>query len=352
MKEDLVEILQCPRCKGGKFYSNGLSKEDSIIEGLLICGTCDQEFEINKGMPNLIYNPPIEVVKDWERAAYGKKMFLDRKGLEEVPEDKRLFYAERRHFYDEPGGMEYVVATEASVNDIVPFIGLKKSERLLELGAGTCWSTARLAMEGCQCIATDISTDLKLELGGAFFEKYGIFFERVQACMQVLPFADGVFDVVFATTTLHHAPDLAVVFAEIKRVLKPGGRLYLVNEPIIGICDFTARKQFCKNDPIHHGEVEKAYNLWQWVRGLKKSGLNPRIYFPAYADIHLRTNPSKTFLGKIVRIIWRSKISKRVLLDWVLYPLLIFCNFGMCFAITARKDERIEPWCRFTTWEP
>lgn len=352
MRQDLIDILRCPRCKRGKFSLQILLPKEEIVQGTLVCEECDQEFKINNGIPDLIYNPSEEIVKDWQKAVAGKKRFLRKARCEQIPPDKRLFYAQRGHFCDEPNGREYIIATETNVNDIVPFMNLDKTQRVLDLGAGTCWSTAKLAREGCRCVATDISTALKLELGDAFFKEYGIFFERVQACMQDLPFVDEVFDIVFATTALHHASDLVIAFKEAGRVLRSGGRLYLVNEPVVGIFNFTARRRFRKNDPLHHGEVERPYNLWQWVRALKKNGLEPIIYFPAYIDIHLRRGPAKTFLGEIIRRIWRLKILKHMLLYWVLYPLVIFWNPGVCLGITAAKNRRISFWCRFKTMEP
>jgi ubiquinone/menaquinone biosynthesis C-methylase UbiE len=48
------------------------------------------------------------------------------------------------------------------------------------------------------------------------------------ACLdaQRLPFAPARFDAVFAHFMLYHVPDRALAFSEIRRVLKPGGRLY------------------------------------------------------------------------------------------------------------------------------
>ncbi len=52
-----------------------------------------------------------------------------------------------------------------------------------------------------------------------------MFFHTIPA--ERLPFADGVFDVVFSRSTIHHVrrPD---VFREIHRVLKPAGRLFFI----------------------------------------------------------------------------------------------------------------------------
>jgi SAM-dependent methyltransferase len=46
--------------------------------------------------------------------------------------------------------------------------------------------------------------------------------------IQQLPFGDGLFDVVVAIRVLYHLPDLDRGLAEIRRVLRPGGRLVAV----------------------------------------------------------------------------------------------------------------------------
>src|SRR4029077_10511260 len=50
-------------------------------------------------------------------------------------------------------------------------------------------------------------------------------FERVRADAYALPFATASFDLVFSNLMLQWCDDLDAVFAEIARVLKPGGLL-------------------------------------------------------------------------------------------------------------------------------
>lgn len=57
---------------------------------------------------------------------------------------------------------------------------------------------------------------------------------QVADISQPLPFADGAFDDVVVSLVLHYLQDWSVPLAELRRVLKPGGRLLLsVNHPRI-----------------------------------------------------------------------------------------------------------------------
>ncbi|MCY3764299.1 MAG: class I SAM-dependent methyltransferase [Gemmatimonadetes bacterium] len=54
----------------------------------------------------------------------------------------------------------------------------------------------------------------------------GAEFAFVVCDVQAIPFGDREFDAVIANHMLYHVPDRKRAFAEIRRVLKPGGRLY------------------------------------------------------------------------------------------------------------------------------
>ena len=102
---------------------------------------------------------------------------------------------------------------------------------LLDLGCGIGSATARFsaAWPQAQFEGVDVSADsvvvaqMRAQRGGiarAHFRHYD---------GQQLPYADASFDVVFIAVVLHHVPlELrASLMAEVRRVLRPGGRVYV-----------------------------------------------------------------------------------------------------------------------------
>jgi malonyl-CoA O-methyltransferase len=56
--------------------------------------------------------------------------------------------------------------------------------------------------------------------------------ERVAGMLTALPFASASFDYVYATESLEHAVEIDVAVADLCRVLKPGGRLVIIDKNI------------------------------------------------------------------------------------------------------------------------
>ena len=88
---------------------------------------------------------------------------------------------------------------------------------------------------------------------------------------QPLPFADGAFDDVVASLVLHYLQDWTAPLAELRRVLKPGGRLILsVNHPTIykvfnPDADYFAVTQFSEEYTFNDGQ---SIELTYWHRPL------------------------------------------------------------------------------------
>ena len=54
MKNDIIDILACPNCKGDLELKVTKQKDQDILEGSLTCSNCNEVFSIDGGIPNLL----------------------------------------------------------------------------------------------------------------------------------------------------------------------------------------------------------------------------------------------------------------------------------------------------------
>jgi malonyl-CoA O-methyltransferase len=96
---------------------------------------------------------------------------------------------------------------------------------VLDLGTGTGHAARALKKRHPKALVTavDIAPGMLARAGAQ--SRWLRRFERVRADAYSLPFRDGAFDLVFSSLMLQWCDDLDAVFAEIARVLAPGGLL-------------------------------------------------------------------------------------------------------------------------------
>jgi ubiquinone/menaquinone biosynthesis C-methylase UbiE len=137
--------------------------------------------------------------------------------------------------YDTKWGVDYGDVGRAQVRGkLHKLLGepLPTFERSLEIGAGTGYFTLNLLQDGVvrEATAIDISPGM-LDVLQSNATRVGVAVRTVACDAAALPFAAGSFDLVLGHAVLHHLPHLDRAFAEILRVLKPGGRLLFAGEP-------------------------------------------------------------------------------------------------------------------------
>jgi SAM-dependent methyltransferase len=97
--------------------------------------------------------------------------------------------------------------------------------RCLDLGCGTGIALPLLSRLGWSIVGVDISAD-QLAVARARADEIGA--ELLEADASGLPFADASFDAVASILTHTDFEDAAAAFAEVARVLRPGGRFVYV----------------------------------------------------------------------------------------------------------------------------
>ncbi len=132
----------------------------------------------------------------------------------------------------------------------VPFLtrkcGLQFRGRVLEIGAGSAWLSAEISkLPGVvEVVATDFSPKLLKEQAPKVFKWLNASagkITRMPADFHQLDFPDNHFDVVVCSTVLHHASNIVQVLREAKRVLKPGGKLVAIREPVWPLMKLKSR---------------------------------------------------------------------------------------------------------------
>jgi ubiquinone/menaquinone biosynthesis C-methylase UbiE len=110
------------------------------------------------------------------------------------------------------------------VKVILEHLGDLNGKRVADIGCGK-GRFARIAKErnpGASVVA--------LDLAEAMLKPIPAEIERVAASMTALPLATGAFDGAYATESLEHAVDIPVAVAELARIVKPGGRIVIIDK--------------------------------------------------------------------------------------------------------------------------
>ena len=145
---------------------------------------------------------------------------------------------------------------------------------VLEVGCGTGAFSERLTAENAA--ATVIATDQSERMVALAAER-GV--DARLADVQDLPFADASFDVVVAMWMLYHVPDLDRALAEVRRVLRPGGRLVAVTNGDGHVADL---RREAGGEPVvtafssQNGEAA----LLRHFDGVRREDLRPQATFP------------------------------------------------------------------------
>jgi demethylmenaquinone methyltransferase/2-methoxy-6-polyprenyl-1,4-benzoquinol methylase len=114
---------------------------------------------------------------------------------------------------------------------LVAAIDPQPDQRILDVATGTGLVAAELVRSGgCEVVGVDQSPEMlaaaRARLGGDPALADRVMFVQGQA--ERLPFADGAFDAVTFTYLLRYVDDPSATMLELVRVIKPGGRIGMV----------------------------------------------------------------------------------------------------------------------------
>jgi SAM-dependent methyltransferase len=277
MRRELLESLLCPVCEKGdwRLEPERTGGTGVIQEGWLTCGDCGTRYTIDAGILDLLPQPDESILREragWERFLEGASEELEDSWILALP---RIDGQVSRN----PESIAHWGRQADNFEHLIERLDLTGSERVLELGAGRCWASARLSRLGCRVVALDVVRAKEaggLETGGVYLDHGTPYFERVLASMEHLPFRPESFDLILSLASIHHSALLRQVVAGCSRVLRPGGTLALTSEP----CVRLFKEKRVRNQETEAGINEHVYDILDYQRAFGGAGLEPSFHLP------------------------------------------------------------------------
>lgn len=255
--------------------------------------------------------------------------------LRNQPDQRQLV---RDAFYDDPlsGAAErYFLSPEwRAISGLLE----GRTGTALDVGAGRGIASYALARNGFA--VTALEPDASAIVGATAIRSLaaeaGLPISVVQEFSERLPFADQMFDVVFARAVLHHMHDLDRACAEMFRVLRPGGLLLAVREHVIS--RETDLSRFLAQHPLQHlYGGEHAYLLKRYIGALQGAGFSTiEILAPLESPINLFPHTIDTLRASVVDRLTR-KLPAGPLWRAALAPTSLF---RLLLAAAGRFDRR------------
>ncbi|MFQ5400558.1 MAG: class I SAM-dependent methyltransferase [Anaerolineae bacterium] len=138
--------------------------------------------------------------------------------------DSQTYFAQVAEDWDE---IRTGFFTEAMRDAAIEKAQLPESAIVADIGTGAGFVLQGLVNRAARLVGFDESEEM-LAVARQKLSQYP-HVELRQAEGRQLPAEDACFDAIFANMYLHHTPDPAAAIAEMARILKPGGRLVIID---------------------------------------------------------------------------------------------------------------------------
>lgn len=149
---------------------------------------------------------------------------------------------------------------EKSFKRIISYLSTTNKKRILDLGCGYGWFSAKLASKFPERIffAVDINKK-ELEIGAEAFQLLNLYF--ILGDIFLKEFDDYEFDVIILNSSVQYFPDIDVLLNRLKKLLSDQGEIHIIDSPFYSKKELISAKERTKKYYENQGfvEMEKYY---------------------------------------------------------------------------------------------
>jgi ubiquinone/menaquinone biosynthesis C-methylase UbiE len=179
---------------------------------------------------------------------------------------------------------------------------------VLDMGCGAGHASFAIAPHVREVVAYDIAPQMLATVEAAAKERGLTTIRTQQGAAEALPFADASFDWAVSRMSAHHWRDVPAALSEVRRVLKPGGRLKFID--IAGIDDPLYDTHIQAIEILRDASHIRDYRADEWIAMLDAAGFDAHIAqrwripleFESWVT-RMRTPPERV---TAIRSMWKS----------------------------------------------
>jgi ubiquinone/menaquinone biosynthesis C-methylase UbiE len=166
-------------------------------------------------------------------------------------------------------------ATGADLQTLADSIAATPGATVLDMGCGAGHASFAVAPYAKEVVAYDIAPQMLATVDGAARDRGLANIRTQQGAAETLPFADASFDWVISRMSAHHWHDVPLALAEVRRVLKPGGRVLFID--IAGSDHPLLDTHIQAVEVLRDGSHIRDYRADEWIAFFEAAGFTATI---------------------------------------------------------------------------
>ncbi len=213
VRADEIQLLACPHCKSTPLDTELARVEDGkLVEGTLVCPDCGRETAVRSGVP--FFAPWADDLgekrpsawEDWARAHRNYRAWHETRWTEDGARNTKPLFERFWRFAETSSGTGVDIGGGRSINR-----EWNPSARIWSVDPESSWALDPLP-----------------KFMGKMYRCWDEDFPFIQGVGELLPLRTQAFDFVIIQGVLDHVAEPDLVIDEARRVLKPGGKIWLM----------------------------------------------------------------------------------------------------------------------------